>query len=213
MAQILPLPPNSVAMFDPNTGSINALWQNFFLSLGNLGQFAPLDAQYWLSTSNAILTNERNIGALATGYLKIVTTIGVAVPSTTTTIPSTDITGLPVFASSTYTPTLTSVANVAASTAYACQYLRVGATVTVSGKLDLDPTGATTLTQLGISLPIASSLAAAEQCGGTAVAPAVAGYCAAILADATNDRAELNFTTAADVANRSWWFSFTYTVL
>lgn len=112
-----------------------------------------------------------------------------------------------------YTPTLTGVANVAASTAYQCQWFKVDTIVTVTGKLDLDPTAGATLTQLGMSLPIRSALTAAEQCAGVAAAPAVAGYSAAIVGDAANDRAELQFTTGADVANRSWFFSFSYRVL
>lgn len=110
-----------------------------------------------------------------------------------------------------YTPTLTGVANVGASTAYACQYLRVRDVVTVSGKLALDPTAAVA-TQLGISLPVASNFGAAEDCGGTAVAPGVAGQCAAIVADATNNRAELQYV-AADLTNQAWAFTFTYRVI
>lgn len=115
-------------------------------------------------------------------------------------------------ASSTYTPTLTAVANVAASTAYVCQYVQSADFVTVTGKLDIDPTAGATLTQIGISLPVASALTLPEQVGGTAASPVVS-YFAAILADAVNDRAELQFTTAADVANRSWWFTFGYRVI
>lgn len=113
----------------------------------------------------------------------------------------------------TYTPTLTAVANVAAQTAYVCQYARLGDFVMVSGQVAIDPTSATTLTRLGISLPIPSSLTAAEQCGGTAAQPDVFGYTAAIRGDATNDRAELAFTTDADVANRIWSLQFSYLVL
>lgn len=120
---------------------------------------------------------------------------------------------VPILEADTYTPTLTDVANVAAKTAYACQYSRVGNTVTVSGQVAIDPTAGATLTQLGISLPIPSSLTAAEQCGGTAACAAVAGYVAAISGDATNDRAELAFTTGADVANRTWAMQFSYQVL
>ena len=120
---------------------------------------------------------------------------------------------VPTLEADTYTPTLTAVANVAAQTAYVCQYARVGATVTVSGQVAIDPTAATTLTRLGISLPIPSSLTAAQQCGGTAAQPDLAGAVAAIRGDATNDRAELAYTTGADVANRLWAFSFTYRVI
>src|SRR5688500_4743620 len=42
------------------------------------------------------------------------------------------ISDLPVLTSGTYTPTLTNTTNLDGSTAYECQYLRVGNTVTVS---------------------------------------------------------------------------------
>ena len=118
------------------------------------------------------------------------------------------------YPSGTYTPTLTNVANVGASTAYSCQYHRVGDIVHVSGKVDVDPTTTLVLTQLGISLPIASNFANANECAGTAVAPAISGGtgCAAILGDATNNRAELQMTPV-DVANQSFYFTFTYRVI
>ena len=116
---------------------------------------------------------------------------------------------VPTLVADVYTPTLTSVANVAASTAYECQYSQVGSVVTVSGQVAIDPTAGATLTRLGISLPVPSSLSAAEQVGGTAVQPDLS-LAAAIRGDATNDRAELAYTTTADVANRIWSFSFAY---
>lgn len=113
--------------------------------------------------------------------------------------------------SGTYTPTLTNVTNLAASTAYQCQYMRVGTTVLVSGKADVDPTAAAT-TRLGISLPIASNLGAVEDLAGTAFAPAVAGQGAAIGGDAANDRAIMEWV-AVDVANRAMFFTFMYEVI
>lgn len=115
--------------------------------------------------------------------------------------------------SGTYTPTLTSVANVAASTAYACQYSRVGSVVTVSGKVDVDPTvGVSTTTQLGVSLPIASNFSAAEQLAGTASSPSIATQVGGVYADGTNDRAQLDFK-AVDPNNTSWYFIFSYRVI
>lgn len=115
--------------------------------------------------------------------------------------------------SGTNTPTLTSVTNVAASTAYALQYLRVGTTVTVSGQVDVDVTASYTLTQLGISLPIASNFANAYECAGVAMGTgANLGATGVIIGDATNNRAELQFQTL-DLLNRSWSLSFTYTVI
>lgn len=112
----------------------------------------------------------------------------------------------------TYTPSLTNVANLDASTAYQCQYMKVGATVTVSGRVDIDPTLAATTTQLGISLPVASNLGASENCGGTAFASGIAAQGAAIRGDAANDRAELIYKSS-DVTNQPMYFVFTYTVI
>lgn len=114
--------------------------------------------------------------------------------------------------SGTYTPTLTNVANLAASTAYVCQYMRVGTVVTVSGKVDIDPTLAATSTQLGISLPIASNLATAEQCAGTAFASGIAAQGAAILGDAGNNRAQLQYVSS-DVSNQPMYFNFQYQII
>lgn len=114
--------------------------------------------------------------------------------------------------SSVYTPTLTNVANLSASTAYECQYSRVGNTVTVSGRVDVDPTTTLTSTQLGISLPIASNFGATEDCAGVAYAPGIAAQGAGILADATNDRAQMQWM-AADVTNQAMYFTFTYQVI
>ena len=96
-------------------------------------------------------------------------------------------------ASGTYTPTLTNGANMAASTAYSCQYLRVGDTVTVSGRVDVDPTLTATATELGISLPIASALASANanELAGVGSAPGIAGMVMSVRADVTNDRASM----------------------
>lgn len=114
-------------------------------------------------------------------------------------------------ASGTYTPTLFNTTNVAASTAYSCQYLRVGSVVTVSGKVDVDPTAAG-FTVIGISLPIASNLANGNELGGTGAAPGIAGLSAGILADSANDRAVMEWT-AVDITNQSWAFQFLYRIL
>lgn len=115
-------------------------------------------------------------------------------------------------ASGVYTPTLTNAANLDASTAYECQYLRVGSVVHVSGKVDVDPTLAATVTQLGISLPIASNLGAEEDCAGAAAASGIAGQSAAIRGDAANDRAEMVWRSG-DVTNQPMFFAFTYSVI
>lgn len=122
------------------------------------------------------------------------------------------ISDLPVLSSGTYTPTLTNVTNLDGSTAFQCQYMRVGSVVTVSGKVSINPTAATTDTVLGISLPIASNFGAQEDCGGCAFASAIAGQGAAILGDAANNRAQLQYISG-DVTDQPMYFTFTYEVI
>lgn len=120
------------------------------------------------------------------------------------------------FSYGTYTPTFTNVANVAASTPLECQFLRIGDVVTVSGICDIDATAALTLTRLGISLPIASNFANARECGGVAASLASFVDVAAaggILADATNNRAELSFFAGVNASNASYSFHFTYRII
>ena len=115
-------------------------------------------------------------------------------------------------ATQTYTPTLTNSANIDASTPRQCTYFRVGNAVTVSGQVDLDPTTTLTLTTLGISLPIASALTTAFQCGGSGGSIAVSDNAVGIQADSTNDRATLQYI-CVDVTNHTITFQFTYQVL
>jgi hypothetical protein len=113
--------------------------------------------------------------------------------------------------SGTYTPTLTGVTNIAASTARQCTWARVGNWVHVAGQLDVDPTAAAA-SALGISLPIASDFTTAYQCGGNGMSTAVADGAAGIVADATNNRAEMQWV-AVSTANHTVAFSFAYEVV
>lgn len=110
----------------------------------------------------------------------------------------------------TYTPTLTGVTNVTGTTAYACQYMRVGNVVTVSGKLNIDFTS-TGLTEVGISLPIASSISNDFEVAGTG-ATGENTISGAILGDAANNRAHFAFQTGSS-AGYNFFFTFTYQIL
>lgn len=110
-----------------------------------------------------------------------------------------------------YTPTLTNTTNLAASTAYQFQYIRVGNVVTFSGRVDVDPTS-TGNTVLGITLPITSGFSSATQAAGSASSSTIAGMSAAILSDATNDRLTLQYI-AVDVTNQPLYISGTYEII
>ena len=125
-----------------------------------------------------------------------------------------DLSGTPTIATGTWTPTLNNTTNVAASTAYACNYLRVNDRVVCSGVVNVDPTAAAVCV-LGISLPVASALTTAYQLRGTAIAPSDAGYQAVggvITADAANDRATLSWY-ALDGTAKDMTFTFMYDIL
>ena len=176
------------------------------LSTGNASGGAILFATSTVGTSGSTLnTSSTKLSLTADGRL-----YGSALHNNTGAITGTVNQYI---ASGTYTPTITAVANCdAVGAAGLCQWIRVGNVVTVSGELTVDPTAATTLTQVGISLPIASNLAGQNECCGTAATGAVSGYSGAIIGDVTNDRAELDFTTLTDVADRTWSFTFTYLI-
>jgi len=112
--------------------------------------------------------------------------------------------------SGTYTPTLTNTTNITASTAYQCQFMRVGNIVTVSGKADITATLGLA-TQLDISLPIPSNFGAQEDCAGTASASAVNEQ-ASMRGSVANDRAEVNYI-AISLVSQPWYFTFTYEVI
>ncbi len=112
--------------------------------------------------------------------------------------------------SSTYTPTLTGVTNVAASAASVCNYMRIQNQVIVYGRMTVDPTLATTATQIDISLPIASDLTNIRDLSGTGVIEAEFDA-TLLLADTTNNRASCYFFPTS-LANREHRFSFMYLV-
>lgn len=114
--------------------------------------------------------------------------------------------------SSSYTPTLTSVQNIASAevsgtTAY---FTRVGNNVSVFGQIDM-ATAAAGASEVGISLPIASNLAASYQCTGVGANSTNNTVCR-ILADSTNNRAKMNFT-AIGTSAVGYSFNFSYVIL
>lgn len=111
----------------------------------------------------------------------------------------------------TWTPTLTNVTNLTASTAYLSNYIRINDMVVCFGRFDADVTAiAPTSTELGMSLPIASALSGSNQLGGTASTTRDGGL---IIADTTNDRASVQWSAAINSANTGWGFIFGYIIV
>jgi hypothetical protein len=73
-------------IIDTVTGSVTEIGRIFLRTLSTaVGALAPIDAAYWTSKATAVLTSEVNLGALASGYLKLATAVGVAPPTTVPT--------------------------------------------------------------------------------------------------------------------------------
>lgn len=116
-----------------------------------------------------------------------------------------------------YTPTITGVANVASSSAVACQYAKNGKSVTVSGYVSIAATAASgTLTSLRISLPFASNFASGNQCAGTVShvnpTPATSTF-GVIIGDATNNEALMQYNANASGGALTMYFHFTYRII
>lgn len=118
--------------------------------------------------------------------------------------------------SGTYTPTITNGTNVASSTAYSCQYMRVGNVVTITGYFAVALTAANTSSLIDISLPIASAFSGSRQAAGTAVyassTVANSGY-GAISSEATNDRIQIRFSDGLATTSHQYQFTATYQVV
>jgi hypothetical protein len=117
----------------------------------------------------------------------------------------------------TYSPTITNVSNVDASSfSGSVYYQRIGDQVTVWGWMDIDVTLGATSTSLAITLPVASALTNSSQLGGNI---AGAGGFGAVVGrgtaggDATNDRAQIDFLSGSGTTSNPYFFKFTYQVL
>lgn len=212
---VLPIPPTTTPYIDPATGTVSEPWQRFFISLEeSTGTFAPIDADYWVSRSTAGLTNEVNLGALTTGYVYVTVAAGTATPSTTTTVPAADISGLTgpsgLLDDGTYTPTANITTNITSVGISECQWGRLLDTVTVSGQIQVSPTGAGAC-QFEIDVPVSVDFSAVTQCGG-AGAFTTSTIPVSIQANIADDSAQFNFTVP-DGTTRVFTFSFTYRVV
>ncbi len=142
-------------------------------------------------------------------------TVGSNTPSSGvfTSLQADSITNDTGLASGTYTPTRSAEANLDANvTMSEAQYMRVGNTVTVSGRFTADPTLTATATSFEITLPVASNIGAVEDASGTSTAGGIASMSAAILGSVANNTAVFNWV-ATDITSQSWSYSFTYQVI
>lgn len=125
------------------------------------------------------------------------------------------LTGLPTISSGTWTPTLTNTTNITGSTAFTSYFVRVGSNVYCAGPVSIDPTAGSVLTTLTMTLPIASNFTLTTQAAGTANrgGSTAANIGALINSVSGASTVTLSYLNDADAANRTWNFTFMYTIL
>ena len=168
-----------------------------------------------LGVATATSVNKVAITAPATSATLTIADGKTMTASNTLTLSGTDGTALNINAvatlnSGTYTPTLTAIVNVSGSTAYPMQYMRVGNTVTVSGRVDITATGAGVI-DLSVSLPIASTLAASYQVAGYGANLSLSTNPATVLGYLATNRALME-GVASGATTYIYFITFTYLV-
>src|SRR3990167_7771920 len=111
-----------------------------------------------------------------------------------------------------WTPTTNNIANLDSSSAAEGQYIQVGATVTGSIQLTVDPTTANTSTQLELDLPVASNFGATSDAAGSCGSPDLEDEVGAIRADATSNELEVLWITNS-AASHELNCSFSYQII
>lgn len=112
--------------------------------------------------------------------------------------------------SSTYTPTLTNTTNITASTAHVTGYRRVINSVDVWGEVEIDPVAGALLTELTLSLPIASTLSNSFELAGSANNDGAIGNSARIHSNGAG-AAVISFIPNV-LTNATYSFHFSYTI-
>jgi hypothetical protein len=162
-----------------------------------------------LQSNGTTIVALTSTGAAVTGTLSAsgkvtATTAGIDVPTS----------NLGMVNSGAYTPSLTNGTNMAASTAYPLQYLRVGNTVVVGGYVGIDATSAgATYTAMRMSLPIASNFTSSTDGGGSGTSPVNGGANDGwnIYTNAGTDDMQIE-GASMDTAARNLFFTFVYQI-
>lgn len=116
-------------------------------------------------------------------------------------------------ASGTYTPTRSAEVNMDGNvTMSEAQYLRVGNTVTVSGRFTADPATTATPTSFEMTLPVASNIGAIEDVSGTAFCGGIAAMGAGVSGSIANNTAIVSWVSS-DITSQIWSYQYSYQII
>lgn len=114
--------------------------------------------------------------------------------------------------SGTYTPTRTNVTNITSSTVQDAQYIRFGPIVAVSGRCTIDPTSASVATELGLTLPFASTTGLFTMISGVCNSSNGVSISAGVEADISNNRAAIRYINTTETASKNFHYVYIYII-
>lgn len=109
-----------------------------------------------------------------------------------------------------YTPTGTAIANSSAVSTRPSHYIRFGDIVIGAGAIDFSVTSTSTITQVGVSIPIASNFTLSSDAYGGCTGTFQTGNHTAILySESVNDRLVIDFTSSGTGSvSLNYWFMY-----
>jgi hypothetical protein len=114
--------------------------------------------------------------------------------------------------SGTYTPSATSITNIASSTPRKCNWYRVGNIVTVCGSVTITTT-ANGLTKLGLSLPIASNFGTIYEASGNVIATTTNTHYGMVYSNVANDYVVIEFVHSGAAGADDFRYTYSYEVI
>ena len=114
--------------------------------------------------------------------------------------------------SGTYTPSATSITNIASSTSRKSNWSRVGTIVTVAGTETLTTTS-NGLTELGLSLPVPSNFGTTYEASGNAVSNITTAHYGVIFANVANNYVILQFDHSGAAGESDFHYTYSYEVI
>ena len=210
-------PPNG-PLVDPKTGLITYEWLQWFTNRRGVEfyPFIDLTADYPALKRSLAILQARLADDSAYTDIEVLDEAYGSTWNGSVEVPTKNalydyLNALPTLAHGTYNPTTTNTTNATSSSAEQSQYLRVGNTVVVSGRVSVQPTLGATATLIQVSLPITATFSQFSECGGSCINPGVAGDCAAIFANTTTMNANISWVSV-DTSNHNRPFILAYLI-
>lgn len=112
-----------------------------------------------------------------------------------------------------YTPEFEAVTNVSGFTIYEANWEKIDDSVTVTGKVGVDPILITVNTEFRCDLPFDSDFSDTIDCNGNFSASNLPSISGGISADIANNKANFKYTNTTQLGETEFYYSFTYKII